>query len=383
MSNGTTDRDFAEDLHFEHTRMSFWDHIEELRSHMWRAIVGFAVAMIAAVPLAFYVTQFIAAPVESALQKFYDERAKKAAANPDETWNRQAANKPTPFSQIGFDRKQLLAALQDKPAADVNAFPRPWTEQELQPEKELKGSTYDPEKYRVIQDEDIVKLWTRIESPVLHEAYLQKAQREVGRRPALSTLSITEGILVYFKVAMYLGIVLASPWIFVQLWSFIAAGLYPSEKHMVNVYLPFSIVLFLAGVSLCEFVVLPYAVTYLLGFNEWMGLEPDLRLNDWLSFAVMFPLVFGGAFQTPLVMLFFNRLGLVPVETYQKNRRLAMFGMACLAILLAASPDAFSMISLTVPLWILYECGIVLCKMYPQDAFAPDDAPDAEQLVEV
>jgi sec-independent protein translocase protein TatC len=386
MSNGTTDRDFAEDLHFEHTRMSFWDHIEELRTHLWRAIIGFVVAMVVAVPLAFYVTQFIASPVEAALQKFYDERAMKAAADPEATWSSQAANKPTPFTQMGFDRRQLLAVLQGKPAAEVNSLPRPWSEEELKQEKKEKESklqSFEPEKYRAIPDEDIVKLWSRVEEPVVFESRLQRAQRLVGRRPALSTLSITEGILVYFKVAMYLGIVLASPWIFIQLWSFIAAGLYPAEKNMVNVYLPFSIGLFLAGVALCEFVVLPYAVTYLLGFNEWLGLEPDLRLNDWLSFAVMFPLVFGLAFQTPLVMLFFNRLGIIPVETYQKNRRMAMFGMACLAILLAASPDAFSMISLTVPLWILYEVGILLCKMYPQDAFAPEEETDAEQLVQV
>ncbi len=379
MSDGS-DRDFAEDLHFEHTRMSFWDHIEELRSHMWKAIIGFVIAMIAAIPLAFYVTQFIAAPVEAALLHFYDERAKKAAADPNTTPYGAEANAPTPFTLQTFQRDQFAAAAQGRPAAEVNGFAHPITQADY--DKLAKDPGFDPAKYRVFGDDDLYKLWVRDEQPVLSQAYRNKATIAVGRRPALGTLSITEGILVYFKVAMYLGVVLASPWIFYQLWSFIAAGLYPNEKRMVNVYMPFSIALFLAGVALCEFLVIPYAVSYLLGFNEWMGLEPDLRLTEWLSFAVIFPLVFGCAFQTPLIMLFFNRLGIIPVETYQKHRRMAMFGMACLAILLAASPDAFSMISLTVPLWILYELGIVLCKMYPQDAFGTDDEPPAGQLVE-
>src|SRR5581483_10536370 len=116
-----------------------------------------------------------------------------------------------------------------------------------------------------------------------------EAQMLVNRPPTLATMSALEAFVVYFKVSIYCGIVLGSPWIFYQLWSFVAAGLYPHEKRYVHYYLPISILLFLAGVLLCEFVVLPTALEYLLCFNEWMNLEPELRLNEWLSFAIWMP----------------------------------------------------------------------------------------------
>ena len=141
-------------------------------------------------------------------------------------------------------------------------------------------------------------------------------------------MSPMEGFLVYLKVSLYCGVILASPWIFYQLWSFVAVGLYPHEKRLVNVYLPFSIGLFLAGVALCEFVVIPAALKYLLSFNASMQAEPNLRLSEWLSFAILTPLVFGAAFQLPLVMVVMNRLGILDAAAYRKHRRYAMFLMA-------------------------------------------------------
>src|SRR5205823_1615641 len=111
-----------------------------------------------------------------------------------------------------------------------------------------------------------------------------EADRMVGRPPLLATMNIMEAFMVYFKVSMVCGLILSSPWVFWQLWSFIAAGLYPHEKRYINVYLPVSLGLFLVGIGLCEWQVIPKAISVMLEFNEWIGLEPDLRLNEWLSF---------------------------------------------------------------------------------------------------
>jgi sec-independent protein translocase protein TatC len=192
------------------------------------------------------------------------------------------------------------------------------------------------------------------------------AERLVGRRPTLGTLGPLEAVLVYVKISLFCGLVIASPWIFFQLWSFVAAGLYPHEKRLVNVFLPASIGLFLAGVALCEFVILPQALDYLLSFNEWMNAEPELRLNDWLSFALLMPLGFGIGFQLPLVMVFLNRVGVFTAETYRSKRRLAYFLIACLYLVIGVSPDAYCMLSLIVPLWVLYEVGILLCRYGPR-----------------
>src|SRR5262249_57292693 len=100
------------------------------------------------------------------------------------------------------------------------------------------------------------------------------------------------------------------------------------EKKYVHKYLPISLGLFLAGVLLCQFMVIPKAIEALLWFNEWLGLEPDLRLNEWLSFALLLPLVFGLSFQTTMVMLFLAKLGILDADSFRKKRRIAWFVMA-------------------------------------------------------
>ncbi len=336
---------------FGHTRMSFWDHIEELRSHMWRAIIGFVAALIIGLFVGEYAVEFIAAPVEKQLNKFYDRRVETVLKKLE-----------------GGDEK--LAKI-DMPREVEMRIPRA-SLLELAKAMGVKEPANVP---------DGVDLMMEIH-PLKFSSIIAAAEREIGRRPALSTLSITEAFIVYFKVSIYVGLIIAAPWIFYQMWSFIAAGLYTHEKKLVHVYLPVSIILFLGGVSICQFLVMPIAIGYLLSFNEWMNIEPDLRLNEWLSFAILMPLLFGLAFQLPMVMFALYRIGIMNVETYQNNRRIAMFLMACLAIVLAASPDAFSMLSLTIPLWILYEFGILMCRWSPRPKYESDE-PEPEEMVEV
>src|SRR5205807_1756502 len=126
--------------------------------------------------------------------------------------------------------------------------------------------------------------------------------------------------------------------------------------------LPLSVLLFLGGVALCEFVVLPTGVDYLLSFNEWLGADPELRLQEWLDFALLMPLVFGCCFQTPLVMMVLDRLGLCGADTFRRRRKLAVFLLAILAAVVSATPDWYNMLALTLPLWGLYEIGILLCR---------------------
>ena len=169
----------------------------------------------------------------------------------------------------------------------------------------------------------------------------------------------------HFKVSLVSGLVIASPWVFWQIWAFVAAGLYPHEKHYVNYYLPFSLGLFLAGAACCQWVVLPQAISALLWFNEWLNVDPDLRLNEYLGFAILFPVFFGLSFQTPLVMLFMERIGLMTVESYKKKRAIAFFILAVIAAI-GPTMDAFSMIFQWIALCLLYQLGIWLCMWSPR-----------------
>jgi sec-independent protein translocase protein TatC len=290
---------------------------------------------------------FIAAPVESRLVKFYEDRVKRKEKEL-EAGNAQLKQLNQP-QEINLDlpREALVEKLLPPGA-------RP-------PQGEGSGDQWVTIRARIRPTEIAIAT--------------DAATRVVSHPPTLSAFSVTETLLVWLKVSMACGVILASPYIFWQLWSFVAAGLYPQERRQVYSYLPGSIVLFLAGVAFCELIVLPAAVSYLLAFNEWVGIEPDLRLSEWLSFAVIVPLTFGAAFETPLVMYVLNRVGIVEIDVYRKHRRMAYFLLAILGAFIAATPDAVGMAAIAIPLCFLYEFGILLCRWFPrpQSEFAEQD----------
>jgi sec-independent protein translocase protein TatC len=212
---------------------------------------------------------------------------------------------------------------------------------------------------------------------------LNSSLRESRGENQLATLAIQEPIMTYFKVCVVTGIVLGSPFIFWELWTFVAAGLYPHEKKYVYIFLPFSLGLFLGGVFICQFLVMPVAVMALLGFNDWIGLTPDLRLSEWLGFAIMMPLVFGVSFQTPLVILFLDSLGILDVKEIQGKRGIVWFSMSIFAAVITPSADPFSMIMLWIPLGLLFEIGILLCKLRNRRNDLEIEVPDRDELLGV
>jgi sec-independent protein translocase protein TatC len=326
-------------------RMPLGEHLEELRRHLWRALLGFAAACVLGLLLGQPVLDVITAPVDRELAAFHKRRleanaGRLAAGDPRLT----EANQPRAVL-VEVQRRSLHAAL---------GLPGP-----AQPEE-----------------------WAPLEARIrpVHWA-LALGPAQVQRRP-LTALTVTEPFLVYFKLSLFCGLVLGSPWIFYQLWSFVAAGLYPHEKRLVHLLLPASVGLFLAGVALCQLVVLPAGVAYLLGYHDWLGVEPDLRLSDWLNFALVMPLLFGGCFQTPLLMLALARLGLADAALFRRQRRLALFGLTVAAAVLSPTPDAINLLLLAGPLAALYEAGVLLCRLLPARP-APDDleAPGATQTL--
>jgi sec-independent protein translocase protein TatC len=340
-------RNDDEDDYFKDTRMSLGEHIEELRVALWRAIKCFFLAMLLSFLVAKPALLLICRPVEKELKAFHAERVqeKKKQLKAEGDAAGQPVSRPMTFT---FDRNQLAEALG------------------------LEARFPPGSKVRLTTDVDVIPFMELTD----------EIQVEMTAQGMLRTLGIMEGFLVWIKVGIYLGLVFASPLIFYHLWMFVAAGLYPTEKKLVHVYLPLSVLLFLAGVAVCQFLALPLAVRYLLGFNAWLEVEPDLRLSEWLTFAILTPVLFGIAFQTPMVMFAFERLGLLTVEHYRRHRKIAIFVICVLAALLSAAPDPLSMSILAIPMIVLYEFGILLCLFVPKPQ--PDlEVPDPEEMVEV
>jgi sec-independent protein translocase protein TatC len=191
--------------------------------------------------------------------------------------------------------------------------------------------------------------------------FIQATRRAVVQiDQSLVSLAPLETLTIFFMVALVSGLVLASPWVFYQGWAFIAAGLYRHERRYVQKYLPFSLGLFLTGVFVCFFFVLPITMTFLLQFNVYLGVAPTLRLSEWMGFATLLPLIFGLAFQTPLVMLFLERINIFTVEDFRAKRRMAILVITIAAAVLTPGQDPFSMLLLACPMILLYELGILL-----------------------
>lgn len=363
---------------FSDTRMSFGDHIEDLRTHLVRALIGFVIAVVISFGFAKPVLRFISAPVEAQLgafwENYYQERQKEVVQD------MQAGkydNIPPVWMPLKLDLDDLAPALaqrlnlprKSRPALNLAA---PFVEVFGQLGVELKDPTLR-----------WVEVKAQLTDPLPVVMALQPLQSLIAKPPALTTLSLQEAFFVYFWVALVTGFLLGSPWIFLQIWLFIAAGLYPHEKRLVNVYLPFSLGLFFVGVLGCQFFVMPKAIEILLGFNQWLGLQPDLRLNEWLGFAIMLPVVFGLSFQTPLVMMFLERIGLFSVESYRSKRRYAILFLMFFAAVITPTPDPFTMLLLGGPLCLLYELGIGLCLLYGRPEEEEGEEPDVGELVEV
>jgi sec-independent protein translocase protein TatC len=178
-------------------------------------------------------------------------------------------------------------------------------------------------------------------------------------------LNAQEVFMIWMKAALVTGAVIASPWIFYQIWVFVAAGLYPHEKNYVYLYLPISIGLFLAGAALAFFFVFEPVLNFLFSFNKWMNIDPDPRIGEWLGFVLLLPLGFGVSFQLPLVMLFINRIGLVSTQMFIEKWRIAVLAIFVISMVLTPA-DPISMLLMAVPLTVLYFGGIGMCMWMPR-----------------
>jgi len=348
----TNNRDYPDD-YFAESRMSIGDHIEELRTHLFRAIYGLLICLVLGfildgigtatglpIGLGAPMLKIIKAPAEEQMKEFYARRTQKVV---------------------------------DRLKNDLDQDPKLRMPETV----DVFVSSESLNKFVDIRPDTPEMIPLRLQF-VAAELYVAARKGEINAEQTrgMTVLSVQEGFVVYFKVSLLCGVVLSSPWIFYQVWSFIAAGLYGHEKKYVYTYLPFSLGLFLGGVALCQLVVLPKAVGALLAFNEWLGLDPDLRLNEWLGFAIILPLVFGVSFQTPLVMMFLTKLGIFTSKDYLAKWKPAVMVLAVFSALITPTPDAISMMFLFGPMFALYLIGILLCSYIDPEPINDEEAEE-------
>jgi sec-independent protein translocase protein TatC len=179
--------------------------------------------------------------------------------------------------------------------------------------------------------------------------------------------------MIWMKAGVVTGLLLSSPYIFYQIWLFVAAGLYPHEKRYVYIYLPFSIILFLSGAATAFFFVFGPVLNFLFSFSRMLNIDPDLRISEVISFVLVMPLGFGISFQLPLVMLFLHRIGVFTINAYIEKWRVSILVIFVISMFLTPS-DPYSMLLMAVPLTGLYFLGVGLCRWMPRGRNPFDEA---------
>ena len=184
----------------------------------------------------------------------------------------------------------------------------------------------------------------------------------LGKDARLQSLAPADGFVSYMNISLVAGAVLASPWIFYQLWMFISAGLYPNERRLVYTVVPFSVVLFITGVLLFVMFIAPITLKFLVLFNrEVLGVESNFTFQNYISFVTGMMLAFGLAFQTPIAIFFLNKFGLLPLKAIHKSRRFVILAIVIISAAITPGSDMFSLFSLAIPLYLLFEVGVLLC----------------------
>lgn len=384
---------------FDDSTMSFGEHLEALRGHLWKALLGLSVAVIGTLFFGNHIIAIIRAPIDAALLRqgvtTYVDDVKKDWSFKDYFNDLFGGSTPAVEEETGpteEERKRQRMTIE----AEVAGF-EPLTPYELAsmlheeypalyPEVPPPAATAETparpaETTTAADDEQAASNEESPAAPVVYRKVRLKAKefaqfkdtRDQAHRPI--TLNVQEAFLTYIKVSVVAGILFSSPWILYQIWLFVAAGLYPHERKYVHMYLPLSIFLFVGGAVFCFLLVFPFVLNFLLGFNQWLDVVPQIRLSEWISFAIMLPMMFGLSFQLPLVMLFLDRINVFSGKGYREKRRMAIFIISIVSMVMTPA-DPMSMMLMMIPLVLLYEFGIILCdwRANPEKPFDAEPA---------
>lgn len=168
--------------------------------------------------------------------------------------------------------------------------------------------------------------------------------------------------ILYMEVIIVGGIIISIPNILFQIWRFIEPALSENEKKYINLIVFFSTFCFLAGIVFAYFILLPTALGFFAGFGTTI-IENKIAANEYLSFVISMLIAAGIVFELPMVSFFLSKIGILKPEFMRKNRRYAIVIILLLAGILTPGPDITSQLLLGIPLLLLYEISIIICKL--------------------
>ena len=190
-----------------------------------------------------------------------------------------------------------------------------------------------------------------------------EAVKDDGVERRLIFTALQETFLTYLKVSFFAAFFATSPFILIQIWKFIAPGLYKHEKKAIMPYLVLTPILFLLGGMLVYYLIMPLAIKFFLSFesvglNTSLPIQLEAKVNEYLSLVMKLIFAFGLSFQLPIVLSLLARIGFIDAKFLKERRKyvvVIIFGAAALL----KPPDHITQIVLAIPLLLLYELSIL------------------------
>ena len=216
-------------------------------------------------------------------------------------------------------------------------------------------------------------------APQIYTFLVRPLAEASGDHHRLIYTGLTEAFFTYLKVSMFGGAFLSFPIIAIQIWLFVAPGLYRSEKRAMLPFLVATPILFFLGGGLAYYFVFPFAWSFFLSFEIPAGsgglpIQLDAKVGEYLDLVMKLIFAFGITFELPVLLTLLAKVGIVSSESLKKFRRYAYVGMFVVAAILAP-PDVITQVGLAVPLILLYEISIITARMVqPKPVGDTDDA---------
>lgn len=291
-------------------KMSFGEHLEELRRRLFISLVALIVCVVGLLPFKSQITGIYTAPYQWMWQKLFAD---------------------------------YLQQVNDEVAAAGG------------PDKvfELKRERY----------EFLHRYGSSILDGTLPREFLSDVNTKGGFpvRPTLVALGGLEDFWTFMAASLLFGLVLAAPVVLYQVWAFIAAGLYKRERRMVLKYVPLATVLLFGGIAFGYTTVVPWGSYFLMKLMNFMQVEPMLSVAQYFTLLLTMTAALGVVFQMPLVMLALQKVGVVNYVGMRRAWRYVILGIFVVSAVITPSPDPFTQLMMAGPMCLLYLLGLVLC----------------------
>ncbi len=175
--------------------------------------------------------------------------------------------------------------------------------------------------------------------------------------------TLIEPFMSHLKIAFVSGIILVIPALLYQAWKFISPGLLPHERRYAGRFVFFSTIFFLIGLLFCYFLLLPFAIPFLITYKT-EHLTPIIKIGEYIDFTLKFLLACGLVFELPLVMVLLGRMGIIEHARLAKFRKYAFLISFIIGAIITPTPDVFNMTIMSIPIYLLYELGILGVRLF-------------------